>query len=130
MPGETCTTGGSSISGLAFYTADAFPAAYKNALFFSDYSRNCIWVMYPGANGLPDPAHARRPSSPAPRARWSSPRARTARSTTPTSRAARSAGRRRQQRADGADHRHADVRRGPLTVAFNGTARATPRASR
>ena len=56
MPGETCTTGSSSISGLAFYTADAFPPAYKNALFFSDYSRNCIWVMYPGANGLPDPA--------------------------------------------------------------------------
>ena len=30
--------------------------AYKDALFFSDYSRNCIWVMYRGANGLPDPA--------------------------------------------------------------------------
>ncbi|WP_084286119.1 PQQ-dependent sugar dehydrogenase [Solirubrobacter soli] len=53
---ETCTTGSSSISGLAFYTADAFPAAYKNALFFADYSRNCIWVAYPGANGLPDMA--------------------------------------------------------------------------
>ena len=51
-----CTTGSSSISGLAFYTADVFPPAYKDALFFSDYSRNCIWVMYRGANGLPDPA--------------------------------------------------------------------------
>ena len=38
----------------AFYTGDAFPAAYQDALFFSDYSRNCIWVMYKGANGLPD----------------------------------------------------------------------------
>jgi hypothetical protein len=56
VPGETCTSGSSSVSGLAFYTADAFPPAYKNALFFSDYSRNCIWVMYPGSNGLPDPA--------------------------------------------------------------------------
>ena len=56
VPGESCSTGSSSISGLAFYTADVFPPAYKNALFFSDYSRNCIWVMYRGANGLPDPA--------------------------------------------------------------------------
>ena len=56
VPGESCTTGSSSISGLVFYTADVFPPAYKNALFFSDYSRNCIWVMYRGANGLPDPA--------------------------------------------------------------------------
>src|SRR4051794_30668794 len=56
VAGETCTSGSSSISGMAFYTGDAFPNAYKNALFFADYSRNCIWVMYPGANGLPDPA--------------------------------------------------------------------------
>ena len=54
VPGESCTTGSSSISGLALYTADVFPPAYKNALFFSDYSRNCIWVVAPGANGLPD----------------------------------------------------------------------------
>ena len=38
----------------AFYTGDAFPAAYKDALFFSDYSRKCIWVAYKGADGLPD----------------------------------------------------------------------------
>ena len=37
-----------------FYTGNAFPAAYQDALFFSDYSRNCIWVVYKGANGLPD----------------------------------------------------------------------------
>ena len=130
VAGETCTTGSSSISGLAFYTGDAFPAAYKDALFFSDYSRNCIWVMYQGANGLPDPATRRR-SWPARPARCSSPQgpdgalyyadlaggtirriaadnnAPTARITaTPTSGAA------------------------PLTVAFDGTSRATPRARR
>ena len=56
VPGESCSSGSSSISGLAFYTADVFPPAYKHALFFSDYSRRCIWVMFRGANGLPDPA--------------------------------------------------------------------------
>jgi glucose/arabinose dehydrogenase len=55
-PAETCPTGGSSISGLAFYpTGGSFGAAYSGALFFSDYSRNCIWVMMRGSNGLPDP---------------------------------------------------------------------------
>ena len=53
-----CPTGGSSISGLAFYPAGgSFPAAYEGALFFADYSRDCIWAMLRGANGLPDPAN-------------------------------------------------------------------------
>jgi glucose/arabinose dehydrogenase/PKD repeat protein len=52
--GETCGTGSSSISGLAFYQAGPFPNAYNGALFFADYSRNCIWAMLPGANGKPD----------------------------------------------------------------------------
>jgi glucose/arabinose dehydrogenase len=56
VAGESCTTGSSSISGLAFYTGAAFPASYSGALFFADYSRNCIWVMFPGADGVPDPA--------------------------------------------------------------------------
>ena len=59
VAGESCTTGSSSISGLSFYTGDAFGPAYKDALFFSDYSRRCIWVMYKGADGLPDPATRR-----------------------------------------------------------------------
>ena len=46
----------SSITGLAFYTGTAFPAAYQNALFGADYSRNCIWVMQAGSNGVPDPS--------------------------------------------------------------------------
>lgn len=48
-------TGGSSISGLAFYNGGNYPTQYQGALFFSDYSRDRIYVMYPGANGLPDP---------------------------------------------------------------------------
>ena len=133
VAGESCTTGSSSISGLAFYTGDAFPAAYKDALFFSDYSRNCIWVdatrartacrtwrtrqTFAGRRGRPGVPHRR---------------ARTARSTTPTS----SGGtdppdRRRQQRADGADHRHADVRRRAADGrASTARRRPTPRARR
>jgi glucose/arabinose dehydrogenase len=57
VTGETCPTGGSSISGLAFYNGGTFPAQYNGALFFSDYSRNCIWVMFPGSNGLPNPSN-------------------------------------------------------------------------
>jgi len=51
-----CPSGGSSISGLAFYEGGPYPAEYDNALFFSDYTRACIWVMFPGANGLPSPS--------------------------------------------------------------------------
>ncbi|MGH2445283.1 MAG: PQQ-dependent sugar dehydrogenase, partial [Candidatus Limnocylindria bacterium] len=57
VAGETCSTGaGSSLSGLAFYAGGVYPDTFDGALFFADYSRNCIWVMYAGANGLPDPA--------------------------------------------------------------------------
>jgi glucose/arabinose dehydrogenase/PKD repeat protein len=54
--GEACPSGSSAISGLAFYEGGNYPAAYDNALFFTDYSRECIWVMFAGSNGLPDPA--------------------------------------------------------------------------
>ncbi|MGH7427645.1 MAG: LamG-like jellyroll fold domain-containing protein, partial [Candidatus Methylomirabilaceae bacterium] len=47
VPGETCPTGSSSISGLAFYNGGTYPTTYDGALFFSDYSRSCIWVMFP-----------------------------------------------------------------------------------
>ncbi|MFB4281840.1 LamG-like jellyroll fold domain-containing protein [Nonomuraea sp. MTCD27] len=53
---DPCPTGGSSSSGVAFYEGGDYPAAYDGALFFSDYSRSCVWVMTRGANGLPDPA--------------------------------------------------------------------------
>lgn len=54
VPGETCTTGSSSISGLHFYSGAAFGPAYDGALFFGDFSRNCIWVAYKDGDGLPD----------------------------------------------------------------------------
>ena len=54
--GESCATGSSSVAGLAFYEGGSYPDSYDGALFFADYSRNCIWVMEKGTNGLPDPA--------------------------------------------------------------------------
>ena len=56
VPGETCPTGSSSTAGLAFYQGGSYPSTYNGALFFADYSRDCIWVMQKGTNGLPDPA--------------------------------------------------------------------------
>jgi glucose/arabinose dehydrogenase len=56
-PGDGCNSEiGSSVSGAAFYNGDAYPSEYKGALFFADYARRCIWVMRPGADGVPDPA--------------------------------------------------------------------------
>ncbi|MGE5275519.1 MAG: PQQ-dependent sugar dehydrogenase [Acidobacteriota bacterium] len=56
VSGESCPTGSSSISGLAFYEGGSYPENYDGALFFSDYSRRCVWVMFPGAGGGPDPS--------------------------------------------------------------------------
>ena len=36
-----------------------YPSEYHGALFFADYSRDCIWAMLPDANGVPDPARIR-----------------------------------------------------------------------
>ena len=57
VPGESCPVGTSSISGIAFNSgsASSFPAAYEGALFFADYSRDCIWAMRTGGGGLPSP---------------------------------------------------------------------------
>jgi glucose/arabinose dehydrogenase len=55
VPGEPCSNGSSSISGLAFYAGASYPAPYSGALFFGDYSRDCMWVMKKGGNGQPDP---------------------------------------------------------------------------
>lgn len=57
--GENCPVGGSSITGLAFYQGDAYPDEYRGSLFFADYTRNCIWVMMRGEDGLPNPADVR-----------------------------------------------------------------------
>jgi glucose/arabinose dehydrogenase len=47
---------GSAITGNAIYAGDAFPASYDGALFFADSVRGCIYAMYPGEDGRPDPA--------------------------------------------------------------------------
>ena len=61
VSGEACpTANGSAITGLAFGTsATTYPSPYNTALFFADHSRNCIWAMLQGANGLPDPTSRR-----------------------------------------------------------------------
>jgi glucose/arabinose dehydrogenase len=56
VAGDGCGTGQSSMSAIAFYEGSLFPASYAGALFFGDYARGCIWVMRPGAGGVPDPA--------------------------------------------------------------------------
>ncbi|HXG76564.1 MAG TPA: PQQ-dependent sugar dehydrogenase, partial [Gaiellaceae bacterium] len=58
VAGETCPAGSSSVAGLAFEFApggSAYPQAYQGALFFADYSRDCIWVMKKGGNPVPSP---------------------------------------------------------------------------
>ena len=57
-PGDN--TGGSSISGLAFYPGGTYPAAFDDALFFSDYSRDRIYVMFRGPGPAADPDAANR----------------------------------------------------------------------
>jgi glucose/arabinose dehydrogenase/PKD repeat protein len=62
VPNETCPTGSSSVAGLEFEFAAAqnsYPAEYDDALFFADYSRDCIWAMLKGADGRPAPGQIR-----------------------------------------------------------------------
>ena len=57
--GDTCATGGSAITGVTFYpsTGGNYPNAYKNAMFFADLPRDCIFVVNQNATtGLPDMA--------------------------------------------------------------------------
>lgn len=57
FPGDTCPhVDGSAFSGLAFYDGGAFPASYEGALFFADSVRGCIYAMFPGEDGRPDPS--------------------------------------------------------------------------
>jgi glucose/arabinose dehydrogenase len=53
--GDGCAlNNGSVISAISFYAGGAYPGSYNGALFFGDHSRNCIWVMPRGGNGLPN----------------------------------------------------------------------------
>ncbi len=54
---DQCPAGASSVSGVAFASdGGGYPAAYRGGVFVSDYSRDCIWYLPRGADGLPDPA--------------------------------------------------------------------------
>jgi glucose/arabinose dehydrogenase len=54
VAGDNCPLGnGSVISAISFYPGGSYPGSYNGALFFGDHSRNCIWAMRPGGNGLP-----------------------------------------------------------------------------
>jgi glucose/arabinose dehydrogenase len=57
VPGDGCPTSPTAITGGTFYPATGgdYPSKYDGALFFADSSRNCIWAMLAGPNGLPDP---------------------------------------------------------------------------
>ena len=59
VPGDACASGTSAPAGVAFYTGGSYPAGYTNVMFLADYARQCIWMMLPGPNGLPDPSTRR-----------------------------------------------------------------------
>jgi glucose/arabinose dehydrogenase len=61
LPNDVCPKGGSSVAGtsFAFSSGGSYPAEYRGALFFADYTRRCIWAIPTGANGLPDIAKRR-----------------------------------------------------------------------
>lgn len=56
---DGCGIYSSSITGITFYSGGNFPAAYQDALFFTDYARGCIWWMPAGDDGLPDASDVR-----------------------------------------------------------------------
>jgi glucose/arabinose dehydrogenase len=60
VPRDGCSVKpGASVSGLAFYTGRQYPPGYRNGLFFSDFTRGCIWFMPTGRGGQPDPHKVR-----------------------------------------------------------------------
>lgn len=61
VEGDECPfESGSALGGISFYRGSQFPAKYKGALFVTDTVRGCIWVMFPGEDGRPDPETAER----------------------------------------------------------------------
>ena len=56
-PDDPCPgTYGSAIAGTTFYEGGPFPASYDGAFFFADAVRQCIYAMFPGEDGRPDPS--------------------------------------------------------------------------
>lgn len=57
VPEDECPTeSGSAIGGISFYEGTQLGKAYEGALFFSDAVRGCVWAMFPGEDGKPDPS--------------------------------------------------------------------------
>ena len=64
VPGEGCpANAGASLSGIAFYPGGPYPDDYDGALFFADFSRNCVWVMKRAGGELPTRPRSRRSST-------------------------------------------------------------------
>ena len=59
VPGESCASGSAAIAGIAFqfYGGGPYPAAYDGALFFADYTRDCIWALKRSGGTLPSPSN-------------------------------------------------------------------------
>jgi glucose/arabinose dehydrogenase len=60
IPNDTCSSASGAITSVAFHTGGNWPAKYDGALFFSDYVRNCIYTVLPGADGKPDATRVER----------------------------------------------------------------------
>jgi glucose/arabinose dehydrogenase len=61
VSGDECPIeSGSALGGISFYEGNQFPSKYKGALFFTDTVRGCVWVMFPGEDGRPDPETTER----------------------------------------------------------------------
>ena len=57
VPGSGEPTGGSAITGIAFYPDQGvYPTSMQGALFFADFARNRIWFMTKGPDGQINPA--------------------------------------------------------------------------
>lgn len=55
---DPCLEKNGSPSALTFYPGGAYPNTYDDAFFMGDYSRRCVWAMFAGPDGRPDPATA------------------------------------------------------------------------
>ena len=54
--GQGGCDGSNVFSAVGFYTGATFPADYAGSFFFGDVVRGCMWTMFAGPNGDPDPA--------------------------------------------------------------------------
>ena len=56
---EPCAFRGGAGSGIQFYEGGGYPGRFDDALFFTDYTRGCMWWMPAGDQGAPDPSSVR-----------------------------------------------------------------------